>query len=219
MQSLHKDHLVIQRDFDPEVARKIGTDSAIMLENFVFWIGNNKANNKHFHEGRYWTYNSAEALAILFPYLTTSNIEYILKKLKEAKYIATGNFNKNGYDRTNWYAITDNYAQKRGLKATPQNRGIDSLNLGNGFPKIEEPIPDDNTDYKPNNKLKINSTNTPEVGVLTSSDKSSTLSESQRRKIAADARRGRKLGFKTAPKVYPKYEKKSKAGIDAEHIR
>lgn len=178
--------LIIQRDFDPEVAKEIGTDSAILLENFVFWIGTNRANNKHFHDGRYWTYNSAESLAILFPYLTSSNIEYILKKLKEAGYIIIGNYNKTSYDRTNWYSLSDDYLK---------NRGIDSLNLGNGVSKIEEPIPDD----KPND-------NTDKENLETN-----PLDEYKASKARGAARKGRRLNSYSAPqytKPQPEYKKK-----------
>ena len=36
-----------------EVAVKYGVDEAIMLENIVFWIRKNQANNKHFYDGEY----------------------------------------------------------------------------------------------------------------------------------------------------------------------
>lgn len=93
--------------FDIEDAVKYGMTEAVILYNLRFWIEKNKANNKHFHDGRYWTYNSVKAFEELFPYLTYRNIRSSIEKLERLGVIITGNFNQSSYDRTRWFALFD----------------------------------------------------------------------------------------------------------------
>ena len=88
-------------------ATQFGQPAATILANIIFWIKKNKANNKHFHEGKTWTYNSYKAFAIQFPYFTEKQIRGTLEKLIEAKVIVKGNFNDRKSDQTNWYALLD----------------------------------------------------------------------------------------------------------------
>ena len=93
--------------FDSEVAKVVGVDGAIMLNNLNFWIIKNEANGKHFYDGNYWTYNSIDAFTKIFDFWSKRQIERILKNLKEKEFIITGNYNKQQYDRTVWYALTE----------------------------------------------------------------------------------------------------------------
>ena len=99
----------IQMQFDPNVAKEIGVEEAIMLANIEFWQVRNEANNKtetHFHGDCWWTYNSANAFAVLFPFWTEKQIRRILDNLINKGYIKTGIFNKMKYDRTRWFTST-----------------------------------------------------------------------------------------------------------------
>lgn len=120
--------------FDPEIAKKVGVNAAVLYQNIVWWTQRNAANDRHFHDGRYWTYNSIKAFDALFPYLTTKQIRTALDKLEEAGLIMSGTFNKAGYDRTKWYC--------------PLGQ-IDLPKKANGDAQEGEPIPDVNTDIKP----------------------------------------------------------------------
>src|SRR3990167_3285345 len=95
----------IKMQFDPDIAKDIGVECAIMYANIEFWVEFNAANNKHFYEERYWTYNSQEAYVRLFSFWSRRQIQRILKKLIEAKYILLGNFNDNKYNQTKWYTV------------------------------------------------------------------------------------------------------------------
>ena len=88
-------------------AIRFGVDEAIMVANFRFWIQKNKANNKHFYKGRYWTYNSYKAFSELFPFWSGKQIRRILQSLIHQEVIITNNFNKTQYDKTKWYAFKD----------------------------------------------------------------------------------------------------------------
>ena len=71
----------MEHSFNVEVAKEVGITSAVILNNLYWWIEKNKANEKHFYNGSYWTYNSRKAFAKQFPYLSERQIEYALNKL------------------------------------------------------------------------------------------------------------------------------------------
>jgi hypothetical protein len=93
--------------FDPVEAEKYGILEAILLSNIRWWTAKNEANGKHYHDGKFWTYNSAKAFAKLFPYASQQQIQRALKSLESARMISVGNYNSNPYDHTKWYAIDD----------------------------------------------------------------------------------------------------------------
>lgn len=126
--------------FDIEIAKEYGVNVAIILENMDFWISKNKANNKHFYEGRYWTYNSVRAFHELFPYLSEKQIYTTLNKMVDEGLIMVGNFNKLPYDRTKWYALTD-----KG-ESILQNGKMGVTEKENEIAEKVEPIPYINTD-------------------------------------------------------------------------
>lgn len=92
--------------FSVSAAVTVGVNAAILLGRIRFWCQKNKANDRHFHDGMWWTYNSVTAWSRLFPYMSDSQVRRSLKKLEDEGYIAVGNFNSSAFDRTLWYAIT-----------------------------------------------------------------------------------------------------------------
>lgn len=121
---------------------RYGADCAIMLYNIRHWCNVNKANDRNYHDGMYWTFNSATAFAKIFPFWTPKKIRYILDRLVESKAIIVGNYNTSKLDRTLWYAVPDEDCEEH----AEQNREIDFPKMGNGLPKNGTPIPDINTD-------------------------------------------------------------------------
>lgn len=93
--------------FEIADANKYGVEGAVMLTNLVFWIAKNKANEKHEHDGRTWTYNSAKAFAKLFPYWSEKQVRRILDSLIKDGAIVTGSFNESSYIHTRWFALVD----------------------------------------------------------------------------------------------------------------
>ena len=77
-----------------EDAQLYGVNEALILQqikHFVEWAKNNKANE---YEGRHWTYNSIEAWAKHFGFLTTRQIKYaldnLIKKIDKCKELLKG---------------------------------------------------------------------------------------------------------------------------------
>ena len=93
--------------FNVEIAKKYGVEEAVLIHNLYWWIRKNKANNQHFYKGRYWTYNSRKAFSELFPFWTERQVRRITEKLTEEKVLYVDNFNQVKYDRTLWYALSD----------------------------------------------------------------------------------------------------------------
>lgn len=94
-----------RHSFDPLIATQVGLNAAVIYQNLLFWIEKNEANDHNLKDGRYWTYNSIAAFAKLFPYFTEKQIRTALDKLLNAGLILKGNYSKDRYDRTAWYAL------------------------------------------------------------------------------------------------------------------
>lgn len=136
----------MNHSFNTDYAELYGIEEAIILENIAFWIKKNESNNKNFYDGYTWTYNSAESFNKLFSYITPSKIRRCLLKLEELEVLKSGNYNKQGYDKTKWYSITNLevstfYKLKNGHYK--MENGL--YKLENRSEQIVEPIPDINT--------------------------------------------------------------------------
>ncbi len=133
----------MQHSFDVEIAQKYGILEAILLENIYYWIKKNEANNKHFYDGKYWTYNSRKAFAEIFPYASEKQIRTALEKLIKNGLIITGNYNQDGRDRTLWYSLTD------GGISLFLKRQMQQTNKSDTLAQEGEPLPDNKPDILP----------------------------------------------------------------------
>ncbi|MEF2864404.1 MAG: hypothetical protein U0N76_08650 [Eubacteriales bacterium] len=93
--------------FDGAVAEMYGVDGAVFISRLQFWIEKNAANDRHYHEGRYWTYNSLRAMEKLFPFWSRRQIERIVKNLKDKGVLLTANYARDSHDRTLFYALDE----------------------------------------------------------------------------------------------------------------
>ena len=114
--------------FSETVAKEVGFEEAVMFSNIYFWVNKNQKDEDsyHFHDGKYWTFNSVVNFVNQYPFWTPAMINRILKKLKKADYIDTGRFNKFGYDKTKWYTVTQ--------------KGYDVIRNDNAFVEIDSRI-------------------------------------------------------------------------------
>ena len=144
------ERMIIKMNFDPYVAYELDTDSAIILENIIYWIMKNKADErkKYFKQGKWWTFSSIPSFRELFPYLTEKQIKVRLKKLQDAGYIQKGNFNKNKYDKTTWYSMGKRLTPNGQLKSLGPFGPIDGTKHSHREDLDVPPILNCNTNYK-----------------------------------------------------------------------
>lgn len=90
-----------------DIAERYGLDAAVFLHNIVYWTLKNQAENRHFHEGRYWTYASRKGLAKMYPLWSESQIRRLTDKLRERGALLVGDFNDDRMQRTIWYSPSD----------------------------------------------------------------------------------------------------------------
>ena len=105
----------MQHTFDIVHAAQYGLNEAILINNFEFWIVKNIGNKRHNYDGRTWTYNSVSAFEFVFPYLSHKQIRRSIDRLVSDGVLLRGNYNQNTYDRTSWFAFTDEFLSKNPL--------------------------------------------------------------------------------------------------------
>ncbi len=102
----------------PSLAKEIGLNEAIMLQQIHFWI----SKRKHFKDGRYWVYNSYDSWAEQFPFWSKSTIIRILKRLEERGLVESGNYNRLKIDNTKWYTVNYVKVSELSKKNSPRSQ-------------------------------------------------------------------------------------------------
>ena len=144
----------MEHNFNINIAKLVGIEEAIILNNFRHWHLKNKANEKNYFEGRYWTYNSIKALCEIFCYMNKNKISYAISKLVDSGFLIKGNFNENKYDRTTWYSINEELINKyvsenpysKNEKSISENSEMEDEKIRNGVRENQK----SNTDIKTN---------------------------------------------------------------------
>jgi hypothetical protein len=143
--------------FDIRVAEEYkSVELAILVWHFQYWIMKNKRLGRNFHDERTWTYQTYEEIVAVFPYWSRDQVKRILKKAIESEIIIRGNFNKNSFDQTIWYAFKDEekfgISQLREMEETSErpsgigrNRPIDWSVSPDGMDEIARCYKDTNT--------------------------------------------------------------------------
>lgn len=90
-----------------DIAEKYGLDAAVFLHNVVYWTLKNKAEDKHFYNGRYWMSGSVKGLSVLYPLWSASQLKRLIAKLRDSGALLVGDFNEDRMNRTNWYSPSD----------------------------------------------------------------------------------------------------------------
>lgn len=89
------------------VAAQYGLEEAIFLDAIVYWYRANRANDRNFRDGRWWTYNSVKALEELFPWWNAGQLRRIIARCREKGALLAGDYNEDRRDRTAWYTPSD----------------------------------------------------------------------------------------------------------------
>lgn len=107
MDHLYKKVNVLEHHFPPLIAEQYGVNAAIFLRDIYHWCETNRNNGENFHDGRWWTYQTITGLCRRHTYWTKNQMEHIIRTCKEKGALLSGHFSKNQFDRTCWYALTD----------------------------------------------------------------------------------------------------------------
>lgn len=161
----------------PTLAKAVGLNESIVLQQIHYWLENNKKNGRNFFERKYWTYKSISNWhKEYFAFWCEKTVKRTFTALEKKGILLTGNYNKSPYDKTKWYTI--NYdllnsltSQSKITDSPDREEQIDSikqdkltLSKGSNCPNIEgqidpigedeltQPIPDINKDIKKENK-------------------------------------------------------------------
>lgn len=137
----------------PYLAKEIGLNEAIMLQQIHFWL--NK--KKHYKDKRYWVYNTYDEWVKQFPFWSKSTIRRTITSLENKKLIETGNYNKLSIDNTKWYTI--NYKVVESMsRPCVQNEQTDCSKWTGGSVQNEQAItidyPKTNTETNYSSKIK-----------------------------------------------------------------
>ena len=133
--------------FSTDLAKVVGLKESIILSHIYFWYEQNRSNNKNFHDGTWWTFNSIKTFAKQFEYLSEKEIRGALKRLNKLGYTIEGCYNKMVIDKTKWYSLTEK-ALVLFEKPSIAQKGESFIQKGKRVTQKGEAIPDINTDSK-----------------------------------------------------------------------
>lgn len=97
------------------VALRYGLEEAIFLDSLMYWYKENRANQRNFQDGRWWTFNTVSAFVELFPWWSGKQVRRIIISCKEKGAILSGNYNEDQRDRTLWYTPSDELLELYGM--------------------------------------------------------------------------------------------------------
>lgn len=90
----------------PSLAKLIGLNEAIVLQQIHYWIVINRKTKQNFINGRTWVYNSfQEWHENNFDFWSPRTVKTIFGRLREKGFILVANHNRQKTDRRLWYTI------------------------------------------------------------------------------------------------------------------
>ncbi|WP_060667128.1 hypothetical protein [Bacillus sp. CHD6a] len=131
----------------PGLAKKIGLNEAIFLQQIHYWNEINKKANNNYRDGYHWTFNSGKDFLEQFPFWSKKTIQRTITRLEKLKLLVSGNYNKLKIDRTKWYRI--DYKVLSALESSPftqigstnESKWVEHLaSLGLPLPEINSEI-------------------------------------------------------------------------------
>jgi hypothetical protein len=138
----------------PQLAKLIGLNEAIIVQQIHYWNEINKKNNNNFRDGYHWTFNSYQQWIEQFPFWSEKTIKRTITGLENIGIIVSGNYNKMKIDRTKWYRIDEKMLEKLCKTPKGQNDPIIRSSCPDHKVKLSPPIPETNS--KINSKNNIN---------------------------------------------------------------
>lgn len=119
--------------FDVGLAEKYGVEKAVLIGAIAHWVAYNKAAGSNFYNGKYWTYNTAEAFTRMMPYWSANKIQKMLIWAENEGILISDNFNDTKFNRTKWYSISDDFEYLLALYVKQPNGEIQSAGSSDGI--------------------------------------------------------------------------------------
>lgn len=126
----------------PNLAKAIGLNEAIVLQQIHYWNEMNKKTNNNFKDGYYWTFNSYDGWCEQFPFWSEHTIRRAINNLEKMGLLIAGNYNKLKIDRTKWYRIDYEKLDKWDKNPCGQNGQVDIAKWTDGQSKMGRPLPE-----------------------------------------------------------------------------
>ncbi|AFM40404.1 DnaD-like protein [Desulfosporosinus acidiphilus SJ4] len=132
----------------PALADEIGLNESILLLQLEYWIHI----TDHDIEGKRWTYQSVRDMQDkAFTFWSVSTVARTVKSLLDKKLIIEGNYNKDPYDKTRWFALNHKELSKlRSIMIKEYN--------GN---RSETPLSQNDTPLQLHDKIPLSQNETP----------------------------------------------------------
>ena len=89
----------------PELALEIGLNESIVLLQLDYLLRIAPDDERHWHDGQKWTHQSLTDLQAHFSWWSLPTISRIISNLKDNQLILIENFNRLGFDRTQWFTL------------------------------------------------------------------------------------------------------------------
>lgn len=89
------------RVFSPTLAKRLGINEALVLQQIHFWISVNEQKGTTQHGGFTWTYNRMDDWLKEFPWMSKRTLERVLQKLERKHKVLVGRRTPN----RKWYRI------------------------------------------------------------------------------------------------------------------
>lgn len=133
---------------DKQLAKLIGLNEAMVLQQIHYWIEINKKVRNNYREDKYWTYNTIQEWQNEFPFWSYDTVKRTLAKLRKQGILITGNFNKLKIDRTIWYTINYDVLEKLNIeheeKKNEENKKEEIIDDNDEITPVDNHVEDEN---------------------------------------------------------------------------
>lgn len=104
---MNKSHLLINEpalQVLPSLAKSIGLEEAIILQQLHYWLNNSKVEGR-IEEGEKWIYNSYQEWQDNFPFWSVQQIQRIFLNLEKSGVVISAKLDAKKHDQTKFYRI------------------------------------------------------------------------------------------------------------------
>ena len=91
------------------IAEDVGVTAAIIYNHVIFWLKVNKLANRNQIDGRTWMYETYTQIQSHLSFFTYKEIRNGMDILVSKGYLIKENHNQAKFDKTNWYALTNEH--------------------------------------------------------------------------------------------------------------